>query len=292
MSHHHSWLFALLLAPAALAAAPAARVEGLQMPAWLERGATRAPLAPGAELASSDRIVTGSGARVLLRLEEGSTVKLGADATLNLEKLAPPATGDGVFEGVLDVLKGAFRFTTTAIGKARKRDVTARVATATIGIRGTDVWGKAEAERDFVVLLEGAITITRDGQTVEMTEANSLFMAPKNQPALPVGPVNPDDLGRWAQETELQAGNGVLGIDGEWRVHLAAFRDAAAADAARTALADAGYATTPGEATIDGVHWVRLDIAGYSDRTEALAAAKALTGRHGIVSPWVERAPP
>ena len=76
--------------------------------------------------------------------------------------------------------RGAFRFTTSVLG--RQREIRARVGTATIGIRGTDVWGKHEDSRDFVVLLEGQIEIERDGRSVAMSEPLSLFMAPAGQP--------------------------------------------------------------------------------------------------------------
>src|SRR5262245_45350579 len=112
----------LAMASLPLQAAPAASVEGLQMPAWLKRGENRMPLTLGATLENGDVIETGSAARALLRLAEGSNVKLGASATLELSKLSPPATDEGVFEGVLNVVTGAFRFTTTLLGDGRHRD--------------------------------------------------------------------------------------------------------------------------------------------------------------------------
>jgi hypothetical protein len=47
-------------------------------------------------------------------------------------------------------------------------EVSIRVGTATIGIRGTDVWGKTDKDGDLVALLEGRIDITRAGQVTEM----------------------------------------------------------------------------------------------------------------------------
>jgi hypothetical protein len=63
-----SLLLALLLAISSLQALaqPAALVDGVQMPAWLERGGKRTPLAPGMELRAGDAIISGSGARVLV----------------------------------------------------------------------------------------------------------------------------------------------------------------------------------------------------------------------------------
>src|SRR5688572_33382436 len=78
--HMKTPLLALLLALAPFAAqaqSAAATVDGVQMPAWLERDGKRVPLAPGIELRAGDRILSGSGARVAVKLAEGSVVRLG-----------------------------------------------------------------------------------------------------------------------------------------------------------------------------------------------------------------------
>ena len=231
-----SILFFVLAADAL--AAPAT-VRLLQAPAWRERNATREALMVGMELESGDIVHTGPRARALLVLEEGSIVKLGENADLDLRELLPPPEESGVFKGFLDVVRGAFRFTTTLA--SRRRDIRARVRSATIGIRGTDVWGKTEEDRDFVVLLEGVISIEREGETYELDTPLSLFMAPRGQPVEAIGPVDGDYLAVWAQETEPQAGQGVNSMDGQHQLNLASFAgDALARDFVRR-LAAAGY---------------------------------------------------
>lgn len=131
-------LLATAFAPAALAAnSAAARVEAVQSPAWRDRGGLVVPLAAGMELRSGDVLRTGSGARAYLKLAEGSRVKLGENArfTIYTNSLRPEKS----FRGALDILAGAFRFTTARLKKAVSRDVAIRVGTATIGIRGTDL---------------------------------------------------------------------------------------------------------------------------------------------------------
>lgn len=82
--------FLLVLAALAGAAhAAPATVRLLQAPAWLERDGARQPLRLGMELASGDRIASGARARVVMTLEEGSLVKLGERATLDLTRLLP-----------------------------------------------------------------------------------------------------------------------------------------------------------------------------------------------------------
>ena len=102
-------LLSLSLVPAWVAAQPAAVVEGVQSPAWVERGGRRIPLQPGMELRAGDRVFTGGGSRALFKLSEGSLVKLGENGNLNFTSLSPTQE---VFRAALRVLEGAFRFTT------------------------------------------------------------------------------------------------------------------------------------------------------------------------------------
>ena len=123
----------------------------------------REPLAVGMVLRSSDRVVSGDDARIVLRMPEGSLVKLGSQAQLALDRLGVQREPDGTLvTAALDVLRGAFRFTTQAATRFRgRRQIDVRIATITAGIRGTDVWGKAADDRDIVCLIEGRISVQR-----------------------------------------------------------------------------------------------------------------------------------
>ena len=70
-------IFACLGTLATAQAAPAAIVEAIQAPAWVERDGKRLPAAPGMELRNRDRIITGHEARTYVLLGDGSTVKFG-----------------------------------------------------------------------------------------------------------------------------------------------------------------------------------------------------------------------
>lgn len=267
-------------------AAPAT-VRLLQAPAWRERDGARNPLHVGMGLKAGDIVHTGYRARAILSLEEGSFVKLGENAHLDLRELIPPAEETGVFEGFLDVVRGAFRFTTTLA--SRKRNIRARVRTATIGIRGTDVWGKTEEARDFVVLLEGEISIERDGETYELDEPLSLFMAPRDQPVEPIAPVDGDDLAVWAQETEPQPEAGVLSGEGRIVLNLASFTEEAAAAQLIERLATAGYAADIGRVTVNDQDWQRITISGYDSVADAASVSEALSEQFKLLSPWISK---
>ena len=68
------------------------------------------------------------------------------------------------------MVSGAFRFTTQALSRFHgERDVKVRIVTITAGIRGTDLWGKADKTRDIVCLIEGKITVSASDAFTEWT---------------------------------------------------------------------------------------------------------------------------
>lgn len=286
-------LFAALLACAALpaAAAPAAVVEGVQMPAWAERavagGTRRIALAPGIELRGGDEVKTGAGSRVYLKLAEGSLVKLGENASLRILELAPDR--GGLFRAALHVLEGAFRFTTDVLARERRRDVSIRVATVTAGIRGTDLWGKSMAERQVVCLIEGRIEVGAEGEApVTMDQPRQFYRREKGQTE-PVGFVEPARLIEWAAETEIADGQGAARQGGKWRVTLASPATQSEALDVYGQLRTAGYAAEihPARAGAKRVYHVR--ISRLPSRVDAEALAAQLRGMHGVAEPSVSR---
>src|SRR5205814_10323005 len=69
-----------------------------------------------------------------------------------------------LFKAALNVLEGAFRFTTDLATKTRKREVSIRAAQVTAGIRGTDLWGRSRQGNEIVCLIEGEIAVAAEGE--------------------------------------------------------------------------------------------------------------------------------
>jgi hypothetical protein len=276
---------ALALAAAQALAAAAAMVEGVQMPAWMERGAHRIPLAPGMELKAGDQLSTGAGSRVLVRLSEGSVVKLGENGSLRIAELDPARE---IFKAALNVLEGAFRFTTGVLAKGRQREVNLRVATVTAGIRGTDLWGKSDrADRQTVCLIEGKIEVGAEGEApVTMDQGRQFYRRDKGQ-TMPLGFVEPVQLTQWAQETEIADGQGAARRGGKWRVTLASAGTQSEALALYDQLRTAGYAAEihPVKSGDKRVYVVRISRLPTKGDAEALAAQ--LRGQHGVGEPKV-----
>jgi len=286
-------LFTALLACAALqaAAAPAAMVEGVQMPAWVERAGAgavrRIPLAPGTELRGGDEVNTGAGSRVYIKLAEGSLVKLGENASLRLLDLQPER--GGLFKAALNVLEGAFRFTTDILAKDRRREVSIRVATVTAGIRGTDLWGKSLPERQVVCLIEGRIEVGADGEVpVTLDQARQFYQRDKGQ-TRPVGFVEPAQLAQWAQETEISDGQGAARRGGKWRVTLASAGSQSKALGVYDQLRSAGYAAEIHAVKAGEKRVYVVRISGLPTKADAEVLAALLRGQHGVEEPKVSR---
>jgi cell division septation protein DedD len=259
-----------------LQAAPAAVVEGVQLPAWFTRDGKRQPLAVGIELKSNDEVATGVNSRLLLRLGDGSMVKLGENGQLQISDLMQRRQQNFV-RATLKVLEGAFRFTTEAVQRTRaRRDITVRFPTITAGIRGTDIWGKNLGDKEVLVLIEGRITVTRAGDApVEMKDPLTYLQAPKTGAAT-VEAVLMEQLKAWAAETEIAAGQGAIRKGGRWKLDLASYDRQTEALALYDSLRRDGYpARILPQAGDDGQRY-RVRIAGFPSEQEANALGARL----------------
>jgi hypothetical protein len=301
----------MLLLAAPIHATPNIVVQGMQMPAWLQRGANIQPLAIGTALSDGDKLITGAGARVLLQAADGSAIKLGENASLTVSNLAQQREGKGLFSALLDIAKGAFRFTTANLAKLQARDVTVRVAGATVGIRGTDVWGKVggkmsiaamekamgksladndkEAKMDFdvVCLIEGKISVAHGSEEpFVMDQPQTFYVMRKDEPPLPVSGLATEQLAKWAADTEIAKGQGEVRSGGKWKVLLLTASSERDAITSYDELRAAGYNARI--RPLQGGQF-QLRITQFPSRAEAEALALKLTGKMGITSPTVGR---
>ncbi len=293
-------------------AVPDVMVSGVKMPAWVVRSGERLPLAPDMELRSADTLLTGAGGRVLLTSADGSAIKLGENARMQLSGMAQYRQDEPMFTALLDVARGAFRFTTSALAKLRHREVIIKVAGATAGIRGTDVWGKvggsmkvSDMEKarmgkemeghskdeklafNVVCLIEGQIEVTHDNEgPFMMDEPLTFYVMPKDEQPMAVVELSKEQIGKWALETEIVAGQGAARSGGQWKVNLLEMDSEAAALAAYDQIRFSGYDVrilplAQGK--------FRLHLLHLPSRAEAQILAQELTGKMGIQSPTVSR---
>ena len=265
-------------------------VERVQMPAWLERDSLRQPLEPGKVLRNRDRVLTGADARVVIQLAEGSAVKLGEQAQLDLNALG--RRENQVFTAALDVAKGAFRFTTGIFSKRRQsRAVNVRVSTITAGIRGTDLWGRSDDARDLVCLLEGQITVLHpQDEARAMSEALTFYAAPKGAAPLAIEKVDAVQVSVWAEQTEIQDGSGYVRRGGQWKLELAIVDGESEALGLYDRARAAGYAVRikPVAAEMGGYRY-SVRVTQLPSKIEAIMLANKLTSALDLASPRVLR---
>lgn len=284
-----SLLAVALLASGRAGAQAAAVIEGVQMPAWIERNERgvaprRIPASPGMALKAGDTLSTGPGSRLLVKLSEGSLVKLGESGSLQLKELEP---SESVFKAALGVLQGAFRFTTEAVAKNRRRDINISVAAVTAGIRGTDLWGRSAQDKQIVCLIEGKIEVGAPGEpAVEMDQPRQFYQREKGI-AAPVGIVEEAQLAEWARETEIEAGKGAARRGGKWKVELlSADKQNAALDVYEQVRA-AGYAAELFPVLKGEKRLYVVRIGSLPSKKEAEALAGQLRGKYGVANPKV-----
>jgi hypothetical protein len=303
----------LMLAALSAQAEPDAMVQAVQMPAWLQREGNTTPLRVGTALQNGDKLLTGSNARIYLQTADGSTVKLGEKAELNLQGLTAQKQTGSVFSAALDVVRGAFRFTTSALAKARNRDISIKVAGATLGIRGTDVWGKSgikmdvatlekamngkavpEADKqkeivfDTVCLIEGRIEVqNQQAPAFVMDKPQSFYVMPQGASPLPVAELSSEQLGKWATQTEIAQPAAQPG--GRWKVNLLTAADQASALKAYDQWRDAGYDVRLHPVEHEGGRTYMLRLVQLSSRGEAEKLAIQLKGTLGAENPSASR---
>lgn len=307
MKSLYAWMLAapLVLAAASASGQVAATVEAIQMPAWVERNARRTPLVPGMELRTGDLLHTGDEARLLMKLADGSLLKLGQSGTLRFsdltaveeqpkeDKAAKAGKADKAdktppklesLKAAIEVLEGPFRLTTERPSAGLKRQLSVQLGQIAVAVRGTDLWGRLEAGREILCLLEGRIEVTAEGEPpVALAQPRQLYQREYGL-TLPVDVADSAQVSDWIRETDIQAGRGAARRGGRWNAVLASDANQAAALTVYDELRGAGY---PAEIfpTPEGGRLVYVVlIRRMPSRAEAIALGEVLRGRYGIIT--------
>jgi len=270
--------FTSAISPMAHAAPSATVVEAVQLPAWVERNGRRRPAEPGAQLRANDKAITANGSRMLLRMDDRSTIKLGEQTEFQIQSLdtrrdsaAEPSEQKSAFKLVSGVFRYATDYTSKALGN--KRELNVELATATVGIRGTDFWTMSDAAHDAVCVFEGKVEVMRDAKPgIGLDKPGAFWVVFTGEPEKPVDQATPAQLAKFIDQAEMQPGSGVLLQGGRWRTVAATFNSAAPAPALPTRLQSAGY---PAQTFArDGRHEVRIN--QFATRQDAEAVLQRL----------------
>lgn len=258
----------------ARAATASTVVEAVQLPAWVERNGQRRPAEPGVLLRDNDKAITAGHSRMLLRMADRSVIKLGEQTEFHIEAVTlrqPQAAGPSELSATLRLVTGVFRYATDYASKAlgNKRELNLKMATATVGIRGTDFWSMTDAAHDAVCMFEGKVEVVRDAKPGIMLDKPGAFWAVfTGEPEKPAGQATPDQLAKFINQAEMQPGQGILLQGGRWRTVAGLMPSGVQANALRASLQTAGY---PADVVAkDGKFEVRINQLATREDAEAV----------------------
>ena len=270
-------------------------VSAVQPPAWKESNGNRSALFPGDKLLSSDKIFTGVNSRVLLDFNEGSIVEIGQDTSTTIE--SAPVTEqitnaqneiESLTSAAIKIVKGAFRYTAQALTNKRKRDIKITLTTSTIGIRGTDLWGKSSKGEDFVVLIEGDIVINhKSKQQLRLNKELSVYTAPAGSNPNPLSEIKVPVLLKLAKETVLIKEKAVIYPQGRYSVILASSQNEKVASKSTAKLNQQGYPIKNATASVNGKDYTRSKIQGFKSLNQARLFLKQVTDELNINDAWI-----
>ncbi|OGR59951.1 MAG: hypothetical protein A2X36_06810 [Elusimicrobia bacterium GWA2_69_24] len=144
-----------------------------------EAGAVGRIMASGQTVYFKDQVSTGPGARMQVLLLDETVFTLGPNSELILDEFVyDPFTQTG--KVAAKITQGVFRMVTGNVGRKRPSDVSIKLPTGTIGIRGTIVGGRVDGNTALVALLgpggqndanerPGSIAVQNAGVTVDIT---------------------------------------------------------------------------------------------------------------------------
>src|ERR1700694_5677053 len=128
-------------------------------------GRPTAPVALDQRLMPGTAVMTGPDSQVILRFDDGQQVVLDENTEFRIVDFRYVEADPRMDRTVFDLLKGALRMLSGAIGARNRSAVALRTPQATIGIRGTDFM-VAIVNPAYISVLEGAVAATNAAGTV------------------------------------------------------------------------------------------------------------------------------
>jgi outer membrane protein OmpA-like peptidoglycan-associated protein len=146
------------------------------------RGNEEKRLAVGARIYEGDVLSTAAGSTALVRLDDGANLLMRSETNVTVTKLR--LIGDeSKFGQAFQLLAGAFRYVSGALGKNRPDTIAFVTSTATLGLRGTDIdvvhTDQPVAGQDsgtYVRVNSGAVALGGlDGTTVQLAKDEQAY---------------------------------------------------------------------------------------------------------------------
>lgn len=150
---------------AGLALANTGTLTAITGTAQVQTGTTSArTLRVGDLVRQGDTVITGAASSAVIRFEDGQVTALTANSRMQITayQYNPQAQSGNI---LLSLVDGGMRAITGLIGNRTPANVSYRAATATIGIRGTDITIVTSAGNVIVTVTDGVISFRLPGQT-------------------------------------------------------------------------------------------------------------------------------
>jgi hypothetical protein len=143
------------------------QAERVQASVTAESGGKERVLAAASPLFFGDALASQAGARLEAKLADDTRLTLGENARLVIDEFvySPGAPGARL---ALSVLQGTFLFVGGRTEDSEGGEVEIVTTFATLGVRGTTVWGGPIDGAFGVLVLEGEVNVTNGGQSVTL----------------------------------------------------------------------------------------------------------------------------
>jgi hypothetical protein len=154
---------ALLCLAAALPAAALANAEIQSLRGDVRVGNTGQLMVAGRQgqrLASGTTVSTGADSQAVLKFDDGGQMVLGQNTEFRIVDSQYSASLPGADRGIFDLVRGALRVVSGAIGSRNRQAWALRAPQVTIGLRGTDFMVLATANQTFLQVTHGAIAVS------------------------------------------------------------------------------------------------------------------------------------
>ena len=203
---------ALLCLAAALPAAAWANAEIQSLNGDVRVGTSKQVLIAsrqGQRLASGTTIVTGANSQAVLKFDDGGQMVLGQNTEFRIVDSAYSRDNPGADRGIFDLVRGALRVVSGAIGSRNRQAWALRAPQVTIGLRGTDFMVVA-AEQAYFNVTQGAIAVS-NGYGTSVLGAGTIATVPSSASAVAMIPSSSLPPAASTAFTSMASAPGVVG---------------------------------------------------------------------------------
>ncbi|WNL34313.1 FecR family protein [Arcobacter cryaerophilus gv. pseudocryaerophilus] len=142
------------------------KITLLEGEAFVKRGEETLRLNLSDQISNNDFIETKTNSKVKITFIDNTIITIGKESSLKIEDYFFDSNNKNSAKTELNVSKGAFHAITGQIGKVNPEKFKLKTKNATIGIRGTEIYG----DQNRVFCTQGAIFVLSFGETREVSQ--------------------------------------------------------------------------------------------------------------------------